>query len=209
MGKTLTANTFSVKSLRALQKELERYRDSLQGKMERFITLLLEEGIKVAREYSQDDNEKFGTHQFGKSVFFYHDPVETSDGKVYGVLIGEGDDIPAGTYYVNDGKGNYTPITGDSINALLALEFGTAAQALPQQSAFGVTGGQGTLSKYGHENDMAWKIVTALGKDKDSGRIKPIAWKTATSVKPTQPMYHAGLAMYQKVKEAAITAFRS
>lgn len=209
MGKTLTANAFSVKSLRALQKELERYRDSLQGKMERFITLLLEEGIKVAQEYSQDEEGAFGTHQMGKSVFFYHEPVETSDGKVYGIMIGEGDDIPAGTYYVNDGKGNYTPITGDSINALLALEFGTAAQALPTQSAFGVTGGKGTLSKYGHDDDMAWKIVTRIGKDEKSDRIKPVDWKNATAIKPTQPMYHAGLAMYQKIRQAAITAFRS
>ena len=204
MGKTLTANAFSVKSLRALQKELERYRDSLQGKMELFIELLLNEGIRVAFEKSKDISGALGTHQMGRFVFYDYEPIETSDGKVYGVMVGYGKDIPARTYYVNDGHGNYTPITENSINALMALEFGTAAMALPPTTAFGVRGGQGTLSKYGHDSDFAWKIITRL-----DGKGKPIEWQDATAIQPTQPMYNAGLAMYQKVKEAAITAFRS
>ena len=208
MGKTLTANAFSVKSLRALQKELEKYRDTLQGKMEKFITILLDEGVRVAQMKAVDKSGALGTHQMGRHVYFGAEPVETVDGVVHGIMIGTGDDIPAGTYYVNDGNGNYTPISNDSINALLALEFGTAMMALPQQTAFGVTGGRGTLSKYGHDEDYAWKIITKIGKD-ENGNIRPIEWKNATAISPTQPMYNAGLAMYQKVKEAAITAFRS
>ena len=209
MGKTFTANAFSVSSLKKLQKELESYRDSLQGKMEKFIGLLLDEGIMVAKSYAVDYSGAFGTHQMAQYVFFDKEPISTTDGKVYGVMFGRGDDIPAGTYYVNDGNGNYTPITEDSINALLALEFGTAAYALPKQNAFGVTGGKGTLTKYGHSDDESWHIITRVAKDKKTGKIVPVEWKNATAITPTRPMYQAGLAMYQKIKQAAITAFGS
>lgn len=202
MSRTFTANAFSAKSLRALQKELKTYRDSLQGKMEKFIALLLEEGIMVAQSYAVDYGGAFGTHQMARYVFFDKEPISTVDGKVYGVMFGRGDDIP-GEYYVNDGNGHYT-LYEDSINALMALEFGTAAYALPAQDAFGVTGGRGTKAIRGHENDEGWYIVTRL-----DGKGKPAEWKHATAITPTRPMYQAGLAMYQKIKDAAITVFRS
>lgn len=202
MGKTLKANVFSVKSLRALQKELEKYRDSLQGKMETFIALLLEEGVKVAQERSTDVSGAFGTHEMGKHVFFGAEPVETKDGVVYGVMIGTGDEI-VGEWFANSGNGFYFP-QKDTINALMALEFGTAAMAVPPTTAFGVTGGRGTFPALYHEDDYAWKIVTKI-----DSKGKPIAWKNATAINPTQPMYHAGLAMYQKIRQAAVTAFGS
>ena len=202
MGKTLKANAFSIESLRELQKELTKYRDSLQGKMEKFITLLLKEGIKVALEKSADIDGALGTHEMGRHVFFGAEPVETKDGVVYGLMIGTGDDI-VGEWYANDGNGNYVP-QKDVINALMALEFGTAAMALPPTEAFGVLGGRGTFPALYHEDDYAWHIVTKV-----DSKGKPVEWKTATAIQPTQPMYHAGLAMYQKIRQAAITAFRS
>ena len=207
MGKTLKANAFSVSSLKELQKELTKYRDSLQGKMEKFITLLLKEGIRVAKEKSADIDGPLGTHEMGKHVSFGAEPVETKDGVVYGLMIGTGDDI-VGEWYANDGNGNYL-LQRDMINALMALEFGTAAMALPPTEAFGVLGGRGTFPALYHEDDYAWYIITEVGVDKETGKTIPTKWKPATAIQPTQPMYHAGLAMYQKIKEAAITAFRS
>jgi len=202
VSKTLTANAFSVKSLKALQKELKSYKDSLQGKMERFITLLLEEGVRTACEKAVDVSGALGTHHMGKHVFFGAEPVETSDGVVYGLIIGQGDDI-VGEWYANDGNGTYVP-QKDVINALMALEFGTAAMALPPTEAFGVLGGRGTFPALYHEDDYVWHIVTKV-----DSKGNPIEWKTATAIQPTQPMYHAGLAMYQKIKQTAIAVFRS
>ena len=208
MGKRLTANAFSAKSLKALQKELEKYKDSLQGKMEKFIALLLDEGVRVAREISSKDTEgSYGTHKMANHAFFEAEPIKTTDGVVYGIMIGSGDDI-VGEWYTNDGNGNYVK-QKDVINALMALEFGTAAKALPAQESFGVLGGQGTFPALYHGNDCEWHIITKVGVDKKTGKTVPVEWKPATAITPTRPMYNAGLAMYQKVKQAAIEVFRS
>lgn len=201
VAKTFSVNVFSVSSLRQLKKDLQTYRDSIDGKLEKLMRILLDEGISVAQEKSEDEPGALGTHKMGRHVFFSAEPIETSDGKVYGVMIGRGDTI-TGHWYVNDGEGNYSQVS-DTINALMALEFGTAALAVEPTTAFGVDGGRGTKSKYGHENDFAWKIITRI-----DSKGKPVEWKNATAIMPTQPMYHAGLAIYEKVKEAALVAFK-
>lgn len=200
MAKEFTVNIFSASSLRQLKKDLIAYRDSLQGKLERFVQILLDEGVRVAQEHSQDIDGALGTHKMGRHVYFSAEPIETSDGVVHGIMLGQGDTI-AGYWFQGDGHGNYEEVS-DTINALMVLEFGTAAMALPPQTAFGVVGGQGTKSRNGHEDDFAWKIITRIDKDGN-----PVEWKNATAIQPTQPMYHAGLAMYEKVKEAALAAF--
>lgn len=202
MAKTLSVNAFSVKSIRQIKKELEKYRDSLQGKLETFVNILLEEGISVAYEHSQDIGGAFGTHKMGQQGIAFNKEVNTADGKIYGVLIGTGNDV-VGYWYMNNGKGVYTQVS-DTINALMVLEFGTAGLALEVQNSFGVVGGQGTKSKCGHENDYAWKIITRLDSNGN-----PVEWKNATAIQPTRPMYQAGLAMCEKVKEAARVAFGS
>lgn len=201
MAKVLKANVFSVKSLRQLKKDLEQYRDSLEGKTKTFISILLDEGIRVAQEKAVDEGGKYGTHEMVKRghIMFTRDSF-MSNGAACGIMYGTGGDI-LGQWYINDGNGNYTLETG-FINSLMAIEFGTAAKALPKQESFDVVGGKGTLAKYGHDNDLGWYIVTKI-----DGKGKPIEWKEATAITPTQPMYYAGLAMYEKIKEAAITAF--
>lgn len=201
MSRTFKANVFSAKSLRELQKELTEYRDSLQGKMQTFMERLLAEGIVVAEKYSEDVNGRYGTHKMGALVSF-NKSVETSEGKIYGILVGTGKDV-IGEWYVNDGSGNYSR-TQAEINSLLAIEFGTAALALRPQDAFGVHGGKGTLARHGHENDKAWYIITGL-----DNKGKPEKFKLATAIEPTRPMYQAGLAMYEKVKEIGKEVFGS
>lgn len=201
MAKTLTANVFSVSSLRQLRKELEKYRDSLPGKLDTFMGILLDEGITVAQSYAVDYSGMYGTHKMAQYVSFDKE-INTADGKIYGILYGRGDTLTA-QWYVNNGSGKYV-LTQGTINTMLAMEFGTAAEALPPQEAFGVTGGRGTNSKYGHANDSAWYIITGIDENG-----KPCEWKLATAMAGTRPMYQAGLAMYQKVKEAARIAFGS
>lgn len=197
----LRANVFSVSSLEKLKKDLEKYKKSLNGKMQVFIDELLKIGIAEAESYTEVSGP-FGTHNMKNlgNIAFRRE-VNTADGKVYGILFGHGDDVH-GEWYENDGSGNYH-LVEDTINSLLAIEFGTAGKALPIQDAFGVTAGQGQKAKY-HANDDAWYIITAI--DPKTG--KPSAWKPATAIAPSQPMYHAGLKMYEEVKKAAEVAFR-
>lgn len=200
MAKTLRVNVFSASSIRQLKKDLIAYRDSIDVKLQRLVDSLLETGINTAIEHSADKAGPLGTHKMGRHVYFSSEPIETVDGTVHGIMLGEGDTI-VGRWFQNDGHGNYTEVS-DTINALMVLEFGTAALALEPQTAFGVVGGQGTKSRNGHENDFAWKIITRVDKDGN-----PVEWKDATAIQPTQPMYHAGLAMYEKVKETALAVF--
>ena len=169
--------------------------------MEVFVEELLKIGIEEAKE-NINKGGKFGTHKMADlgNVFFRKE-VNTADGKVYGIMFGHGDDVH-GEWYENDGNGAYH-LVEDTINSMLAIEFGTAGKALPVQDAFGVTAGQGQKARY-HANDDEWYIVTAIDPDKGN----PIAWKRATAIEPTQPMYHAGIAMYEGVKKAAEVAFR-
>lgn len=196
----LRANVFSVSSLKQLKKDLETYKKSLNGKMAVFIEELLKIGIEEAEQHTTVSG-RFGTHDMKNlGNIAFRKEVNTADGKVYGILFGHGDEV-RGEWYENDGNGNYTKVT-DTINSLLAIEFGTAGKALPVQDAFGVTAGQGTKARY-HASDDAWYIITEI-----NSKGEPIAWKPATAITPSQPMYKAGLAMYEGVKKAAEVAFR-
>lgn len=200
----LRANVFSVSDLKQLKKDLTKYKKSLPNKMQVFVKELLKIGIETAKQHINEDG-KFGTHKMADlgNVFFRKE-VNTEDGKVYGIMFGHGDDVH-GEWYENDGNGAYH-LVEDTINSMLAIEFGTAGKALPVQEAFGVTAGQGQKARY-HATDSEWHIITKIGKD-DKGNVRPIAWKHATAITPSQPMYHAGLAMYEGVKKAAEVAFR-
>lgn len=200
MGKNYTVNVFSTKSIRQLKKELIKYRDSLEGKCMTFIKRLLDEGISAAQQNATGESGTFGTHKMYKYVSFTAEPVETSDGVVYGVMVGSGQDIK-GTWYENDGSGHYTQVS-DTINALLALEFGTAAQFIDPSSVFTKSDISVSRGKNGHQNDMGWYIITGLD---DKG--KPNEWKFATSIKPSQPMYKASLAIMEKIVTVAKEVF--
>ena len=78
MAKTFTANIFSVSSLRQLKKDLTEYRNSLQFKLETFVKILLDEGIKVAWQHSEDIPGALGSHKMGEHVSFMTEPIETS-----------------------------------------------------------------------------------------------------------------------------------
>lgn len=196
----LRANMFSVSSLKQLKKDLEKYKKSLPNKMKIFVDELLKIGIEAA-EANVDVGGRYGTHKMKDLGHIeFRREVNTADGKVYGIMFGHGEDVH-GEWYENDGNGAYH-LVEDTINSMLAVEFGTAGKALPIQDAFGVTAGQGQKARY-HANDDEWYIITALDKDG-----KPAAWKPATAITPSRPMYQAGLKMYEGVKKAAEVAFR-
>lgn len=200
----LRANALSVSSLRQLKKDLEKYKNSLTGKMQVFIDELLKIGIETAKQNINIDGT-YGTHKMASlGHVAFRKEVNTEDGKVYGIMFGHGDDVH-GDWYENDGNGAYH-LVEDTINSMLAIEFGTAGKALPIQEAFGVTAGQGQKARY-HAADNEWYIITKIAQD-EKGNVRPIEWKPATAISPSQPMYHAGIAMYEGVKKAAQVAFR-
>lgn len=199
--KALRANAFSVSSIENLKKDLKAYRDSLDDKLSVFMDELLKIGIETAERHV-DTSGTYGSHRMTElGGISFRKEVATADGKVYGIMYGSGGDV-TGEWYVNDGSGHYT-LKSDTINSMLAVEFGTAGKALPVQDAFGGHGGQGTMSSGRHANDNGWRIITHL-----DSKGNPDEWKYATAISPSRPMYKAGLAMYVEVKKAAMIAFR-
>ena len=183
-------------SIDCLADELLKYADSLKDKNERFIAELLDKGIKVARDKTIDVDGTFGSHKMGHYVTFEME-CNSKGSSVEGILIGVGQNII--TQWMS--PDNSEPRVG-IINALHVLEFGTAAKALEPQTAFGVMGGQGTNSFYGHEDDLVWYFNT--GEKDEKGRTK---WKKATAITPTQPMYYAATEMLQAIEDVAKNIF--
>lgn len=182
--------TLNKNSLNKLVRQLEEYRDGLDGKMATFIEKLLDVGIKVARFQSIDVPGQFGTHQMGRYVTFEKE-IEVGNNTCRGLMLGIGETLFS-TWYAREERHG-------SINAIMALEFGTAALALSVREAFGAVGGQGTNSKYGHENDMEWFLYKENG-----GHVERIK---ATAIRPTRPMYNAALEMSRQIVETAREVF--
>lgn len=182
-------------SLKRLEKELTDYRDSLDAKTELFMNRLLELGIKVGRENAVDIEGEFGTHEMGRYVTF-EKKVQTEDGSCKGIMLAMGETLYS-KWFVQGGEERH-----GSINAIMALEFGTAAMAVSERESFGAKGGQGTNSDYGHENDLRWYIYTGLD---EKGR--PSKRKKATAITPTRPMMNAGNAMAADIVRVAREVF--
>lgn len=183
--------TLNTKSIDNLIKDLTEYKDSLDDKMEEFVNRLLDVGIKTA-ESVPGISGSLGTHKFENFVWYYKEFEKSVDGCI-GIMVGQGQTFDV-TWGENGEKHG-------SINALAAIEFGTAAKALPKQKKFGVVGGYGTNSYYGHEDDAVWYF--ANGKDANG----KLVWKKATAVTPTRPMNQASLAMMQDIKKIAREVF--
>lgn len=189
MGTTLNVK-LSQKSFKNAAKQVRLYAKSIKDKNKVFVEALLEKGITVARDNATDVSGTFGTHKMGKLVTFTKE-FETSENGYSGLLIGMGQNV-------------FSKISeGRSINSLLALEFGTAALALPPQEAFHGRGGQGTNSMTGHSGDMVW---FALVETEVNGKVVK-KWKKLSAITPRRPMYNAFMEMQQGILEAAKLAF--
>lgn len=175
----------------SLIHDLEAYRDSLDSKVELFTAKLLELGIARAESVPGISGE-FGTHKMERFVWYSKELNPSKDGCL-GVLVGTGR-----TFNVTWGENGEK---SGSLNALQAIEFGTAAKALPVQTRFGVTGGRGTNSYYGHSDDSRWYF--ANGKDSE-GRL---IWKKATAITPTRPMAQAANEMISQINRVAKEVF--
>lgn len=183
--------TLNTNSLDKLIKDLEEYKDSLKYKTEVFVSRLLDVGVKTAENVPGIDGT-FGSHKMENRVSYYKE-LDPQEHGCYGVMVGFGD-----TIYTKWGEHGEK---SGSINAMMALEFGTAGFAGSKTTMFGVTGGRGTNSKYGHENDILWYF--AIGRDEDDNLI----WKKATAIAPTRPMLQASEEMQKQIVKIAKEVF--
>lgn len=169
--------SLSTDSIKTAIDELNRYKDELQSKQREFVSRLIERGYEVAKDKIQDTSGLHGTHRMGKYITF-EKRLEDSGTDCKGILLGMGKDVLSKIS------------AGRSINALYALEFGTAALGLPPY--------KGTNSFAGHENDYVWYAKTQDGE-----------YVTLGAIAPTRPMYEAGMKMLQDIKEVAQEVFQT
>lgn len=181
----------TVNGIDNLIKELEDYRDGLDAKCEEFVKRLLDIGITRAESVGGISGT-FGTHKMENYVYYTKEFEQSIDGYV-GFIVGVGTEFDV-TWGAHDEKHG-------SLNALKALEFGTAGLALPPTNMFGVTGGQGTNSQYGHANDTEWYF---LERDANGKVVR----HTATAITPTRPMLNAAEEVIKQINKVAKEVFR-
>lgn len=176
--KTLKAD-LSISSIRNLQKELEKYRDSLTYKCRLLAEELAKMGIKVAQA-------KIDESPLGKYISIKTDITEEKAGcKAILISIGE--------TFEHDG---YAPF-----NTLLAIEFGAGirynSEENPKAPEFGM--GVGTFPDQTHAFDKnGWWFWS---EEKQ-------AWIHSYGVKATMPMYQASMEIQQNIVKITKDVFR-
>lgn len=174
--KTLKAD-LSISSIRNLQKELEKYRDSLTYKCQEFVQKLAEAGIKVAQA-------KIGESPLGKYVTIKTDITEEQAG-CKAILIAKG------AVKESEGYAHF--------NTLLAIEFGAGIHynktPNPNADKFGM--GVGTFPGQIHAFEDGWYYWDD----------KAQKWRYTHGVKATMPMYNASMDIQQNIVKIAKYVF--
>lgn len=186
------------KSIDEAIKQIRDYRAKLDVFTELLASRMVDVGISVAKGTIGSPG-RFGTHQMERYVTFSKRLEKETHGCT-AILVGVGDTIYS-RWYVRSSEG--TQERTGSINALMAVEFGTAGGALPPQAAFGGHGGKGTNAKYGHENEMEWWIATEIDENGE-----PTNWRKATAIIPTRPMHNAAIQMAETINMIAAEVAR-
>lgn len=177
MAKKFLKSDLSVSGLQALQKELERYRDSLTYKCRLLAEKLSEIGANVI-------NAKVDESPLGKYVTLQTDITEEQAG-CKAILIATGE--------IKEQAG-YAPF-----NTLLAIEFGAGIyhNKIPNPNAdkFGL--GVGTFPGQTHAYQDFWFYWNEEQQK----------WLPTHGVKATMPMYNASLEIQKKIVEKAKEIF--
>lgn len=175
----------SESGINKLIDDLNEYKDSLDDKAELFVQKLLDIGITRA-ESVPGISGSLGTHKFERFVW-YSKKLDRNKYGCDGILFGQGR-----TFNVTWGASGEK---SGSINAMMALEFGTAGQAIAPQFKFGVYGGRGTNSFSGYADSDEWYFID--GKE----------LKKATAITPTRPMMQAMEEMISQMNKIAKEVF--
>lgn len=177
MAKKILKSDLSVSGIRNLQKELEKYRDSLTYKCRLLAEKLSEIGANVI-------NAKVDESPLGKYVTLKTEITEEQAG-CKAILIATGE--------VKEQEG-YAPF-----NTLLAIEFGAGIHfnPIPNPNAgeFGL--GVGTFPGQTHAFEDYWFYWNEEKQE----------WLPTHGVKATMPMYNAGLELQKEVVKIAKEVF--
>lgn len=178
MAKKILKSDLSISGIKALQKELEKYKDSLTCKCRLLVEKLAEIGINVAET-------RIGKSPLGKYAAIKTDITEEQAG-CKAILIATGET------FEHEG---YAPF-----NTLLAIEFGAGikynSDENPKAPEFGM--GVGTFPDQTHAFDKnGWWFWDESKK----------AWVHSYGVKATMPMYKASVEIQQKIVEEARKIF--
>lgn len=177
MAKKTLKTDLSISSIRNLQKELEKYSDSLTYKCRLLVEELAKAGIKVAQA-------KIDESPLGKYVTIKTD-IEEEKAGCKAILIATGET------FTNDG---YAPF-----NTLLAIEFGAGIHynktPNPNADKFGM--GVGTFPGQIHAFEDGWYYWDD----------KAQKWRYTHGVKATMPMYNASMEIQQNIIKIAKEVF--
>lgn len=176
----------SPKSIKQAQRQLYLYKKEMRKKCERFVEMLAQEGITVAK---QNLNSKYGQY-----ITFSYNVTPRVDGAVC-VMYATNTGIIKSEWKQRDG----ITVTVD-VSPLLMAEFGAGVRASGGKAnpkAKGVGMGQGTFPNQTHAFDPQgwWYLDTEY------------VWHHVYGVTPTMPMYHAAEHIVSVAKRVAKGVF--
>lgn len=179
--RTYKAN-LSKSSFMQLAKDLNAYADTLETKCKRFVALLAEKGVLVAKTTA--------TGKYGSYVLFQYKVEPQKDGCT-AIMYGTNTGLVTETWMINS--------AGDTksvdVSPILMLEFGSGFKAVNPYGLSGV--GQGTFPEQTHAFDpKGWSYRTVDGE-----------WHHSTGYQPSSPMYTAAMAMYVAIATTAKQVF--
>lgn len=174
------SSDLSVKGLKQLQKDLEKYKETLAEKIERYTTELARYGVKVAEA---------NTGNFGKYIAFEVRTIPNKDGCKSIILAYDRAKITS-VWKTKEG------LKSAEISPLLMAEFGSGQYAQNPNNIVGV--GQGTFPGQTHAFDKeGWYWVGLDDKLYHSYGIDP-----------TMPMYEASQSLIEIAVKVAREVFR-
>lgn len=177
--KTYTLNPLSVNSIRALKKELEAYRDSLDDKCQELVMKLTEIGMDIAKA-------RISESPLGKTITLVSNISPDKAGCEAVMLM-------SGTAKQSD---MYEPFY-----TALAIEFGAGiyynrGNENPKADELGY--GVGTFPNQEHAFEDGWYYKDENGE-----------WKYSHGVKATMPMFLADKEMREQITKIAREVFDS
>lgn len=188
MSKKITA-TLSISSIRAAQKALQEYRDSLAKKCELFVEKLSEFGISTGktRLASSSGTEE---REMAQYVTFSTSLEPTRHGAKAVMIATSG--IIKSEWRTADGT------KSSDVSPMLMVEFGSGLRANNEHG--GKHGmGQGTFPGQTHAFDQeGWWYQSLDGE-----------WHHSYGISPAMPMYHASMEMRENIMRIANEVFES
>lgn len=177
--KKLKCNVLSVSSIQRLQKDLQKYSDSLEYKCKELAERLSELGVNVANVY-------IGKSPLGKYVTLKTE-ISPEQMGCRAILTAVGE------VKQSDGYADF--------NTLLAIEFGAGIHhnPIPNPKAADLGFGVGTFPEQIHAFEDGWFYF-------DEKKQK---WMYTHGVKATMPMYNADIEIINKCREITKDVFSS